>query len=151
MTWWFFNMNVAAVLGQLESQGVTITLTGDQVKLVPGSRVPSDLVQQLKHHKKEVVAFLRGRRTQSVNPPVGDDSPGLPADICGEFPKAQVEMATAINDEFGTTDHDHRRYNGLVWVLGYYQDRGDNHGKRYEALTQEQRRLGRILESRGIR
>ena len=143
-------MNVAAVLDRLESQGVTITVTGDQVKLVPGSRVPSDLVEQLKHHKKEVVAFLRGRRTQSANPPVGDDSRGPPADICGEFPKAQLDMATAINDKFGITDRDHRRYNVLVWVLGYYQDRGDNHGEGYEALTQEQRRLRRILEVRDI-
>jgi len=39
----------------------------------------------------------------------------------------------------------------LVWVLGYYQDRGENRGEWYEALTQEQRRLSRILESRGIR
>ena len=143
-------MNVQAVLDRLESQGVTITVTGDQVKLVPGSRVPSDLVEQLKHHKKEVVAFLRGRHTQSVNPPVGDDSPGLPADICDGFPKAQVEMATAINDKFGITDHDHRLYNMLAWVRGYYQDRGDNHGERYEALEQEQRRLRRILEARGV-
>ena len=144
-------MNVAAVLDRLESQGVTITVTGDQVKLEPGSRVPSDLVEQLKHHKKEVVAFLRGRNTQSANPPVGDDSRGLPADICDGFPKAQVEMATAINDKFGITDHDHRLYNMLAWVSGYYQARGENHGEWYEALTQEQQRLSRILESRGIR
>ncbi len=143
-------MNVAAVLDRLESQGVTITVTGDQVKLEPGSRVPSDLVEQLKHHKKEVVAFLRGRHTQSVNPPVGDDSPGPPADICDEFPKAQLEMATAINDKFGITDHDHRRYNVLAWVRGYYRDRGENHGEWYEALEQEQQRLGRILEARGV-
>ena len=143
-------MNVAAVLDRLESQGVTITVTGDQVKLEPGSRVPSDLVEQLKHHKKEVVAFLRGRHTQSANPPVGDDSRGPPADICDGFPKAQVEMATAINDKFGITDRDHRLYNQLAWARGYYQDRGDNHGERYEALTQEQRRLRRILGSRGI-
>ena len=143
-------MNVQAVLDRLESQGVTITVTGDQVKLEPGSRVPSDLVEQLKHHKKEVVAFLRGRHTQSANPPVGDDSRGLPADICGEFPKAQEEMATAINDKFGITDHAHRRYNVLVWVLGYCQDRGENRGEWYEALEQEQRRLSRILEARGI-
>ena len=143
-------MNVQAVLDRLESQGVTITVTGDQVKLVPGSRVPSDLVQQLKHHKKEVVAFLRGRHTQSADPPVGDDNPGLPADICEGFPKAQLEMATAINDKFGITDHDHRLYNQLAWVRGYYQDRGENHGEWYEALEQEQQRLRRILESRGV-
>ena len=59
-------------------------------------------------------------------------------------------MATAINDEYGITDHKHRRYNVLAWVRGYYQDRGENHGERYEALTQEQQRLSRVLESRGI-
>ena len=38
----------------------------------------------------------------------------------------------------------------LAWVLGYYQDRGENHGEWYEALTQEQRRLRGILEVRDI-
>ena len=64
---------------------------------------------------------------------------------------AQVEIIQTINDGFGITDHYHRRYNVLAWVLGYYQDRGENHGERYEALTQEQQRLSRILEFRGIR
>ena len=39
----------------------------------------------------------------------------------------------------------------LAWVRGYYQDRGENRGEWYEALTHEQQRLGRILESKGIR
>ena len=63
---------------------------------------------------------------------------------------AQVEIIKTINDGFGITDCDNRRYNVLVWVLGYRQDRGENHGERYEALTQEQRRLRRILEVRDI-
>jgi hypothetical protein len=54
------------------------------------------------------------------------------------------------NQRLGITDHDHRLYNILVWVRGYYRDRGENHGGRYEALTQEHRRLSRILEARGI-
>lgn len=66
------------------------------------------------------------------------------------FLDAQVEIIKTINDKFGITDRDHRLYNVLVWVLGYYQDRGDNRGERYEALTQEQQRLSRILESRGV-
>jgi len=63
---------------------------------------------------------------------------------------AQMEIIKTINDEFGITDRDHRLYNMLAWVRGYYQDRGDNHGEWYEALTQEQRRLSRILEARGV-
>ena len=61
-----------------------------------------------------------------------------------------VGSGYAINDKFGITDHDHRLYNMLAWVSGYYQDRGENHGERYEALTQEQRRLRGILESRCV-
>ena len=38
----------------------------------------------------------------------------------------------------------------LAWVRGYYQDRGETHGYRYEALKQAQSRLSEILESRGI-
>ena len=66
------------------------------------------------------------------------------------FLDAQVEIIKTINDKFGITDPDHRLYNVLVWVLGYYQDRGENHGEWYEALTQEQRRLRRILQARDI-
>ena len=62
-----------------------------------------------------------------------------------------VGSGYAFNDKFGITDHDHRLYNVLVWVLGYYRDRGENRGEWYEALTHEQQRLGRILESKGIR
>ena len=61
-----------------------------------------------------------------------------------------VGSGYAINDKFGITDHDHRLYNVLAWVLGYYQDRGENHGEHYEALEQEQQRLSRILEEREI-
>ena len=63
---------------------------------------------------------------------------------------AQVEIIKTINDKFGITDRDHRRYNVLLWVRGYSRDRGENHGERYEVLTQEQRRLSRILEARDI-
>ena len=62
----------------------------------------------------------------------------------------QVEVAEAINEKFGITDPVHRRYNVLAWVRGYFQDRGENHGHRYEALKQAQIRLSEILESRGI-
>ena len=61
-----------------------------------------------------------------------------------------VGSGYAINDKFGITDHDHRLYNILAWVRSYYEDRGENHGEGYEALTQEQRRLSRILKVRDI-
>ena len=63
---------------------------------------------------------------------------------------AQVQAAEAVMDGLKITDPVLRKHNVLVWVRGYYQDRGDNHGEWYEALTQEQQRLSRILEARGI-
>jgi hypothetical protein len=65
-----------------------------------------------------------------------------------EFPCAQVEAAEAINDKFGITDPVLRRYNVLVWVRGYYQDRCENHGEFYHAIVEEQLRLGRMLVAR---
>ena len=62
----------------------------------------------------------------------------------------QLMRQANINEEFGITDPVHRRYNVLAWVRGYFQDRGENHGHRYEALKQAQIRLSEILESRGI-
>ena len=85
--------------------------------------------------------------TTSKSLVVEDENLGLRPVV---FLDAQVEIIKTINDKFGITDHDHRRYNVLVWVRGYYQDHGENHGGWYEALTREQQRLSRILEARGI-
>ena len=74
----------------------------------------------------------------------------MPRNNQPRFSRGLSEAAIAINDKFGITDRDHRLYNQLAWVRGYYQDRGENHGERYEALEQEQQRLSRILEARGI-
>ena len=56
-----------------------------------------------------------------------------------------MEAAEAINDRFGITDPVLRRYNLLSWVRGYYQDRGQNHGKLYDEIKREQSRLGLLL------
>ena len=85
--------------------------------------------------------------TTSKSLVVEDENLGLRPVV---FLDAQVEIIQTINDGFGITDPDHRLYNQLAWVRGYYRDRGDNRGEWYEALTQEHRRLSRILEARGI-
>ena len=129
-------MGVVEVLGQLAELGITPQASGNKLLLTPGSKVPVDLIAQVKKYKTEIIEHLE---PDTVLPTV---NMGLP--------KAQVEAAEAINEKFGITDPVHRRYNVLAWVRGYFQDRGENHGHRYEALKQAQIRLSEILESRGI-
>ena len=129
-------MGAVEVLDRLAELGITPKASGNKLLLIPGSKVPVDLFDQVKKYKTDIIEHL-GPETvlQTVNM-------GLP--------KAQVEAAEAINEKFGITDPVHRRYNVLAWVRGYFQDRGENHGYRYEALKKAQQRLRGILEERGI-
>ena len=129
-------MGAVEVLDRLAELGITPKASGNKLLLIPGSKVPVDLFDQVKKYKTDIIEHL-GPETvlQTVNM---------------ELPKAQVEAAEAINEKFGITDPVHRRYNVLAWVRGYFQDRGENHGYRYEALKKAQQRLSGILEERGI-
>ena len=129
-------MGVVEVLGQLAELGITPKASGNKLLLTPGSKVPIDLFAQVKKYKTEIIERLGSE----ISIPSG----------YWELPKAQVEVAEAINEKFGITDPVHRRYNVLAWVRGYYQDRGESHGRRYEALRKAQQRLSGILESRDI-
>ena len=129
-------MGVVEVLGQLAELGITPKASGNKLLLTPGSKVPVGLIAQVKKYKTGIIEHL------------GPDTVLLTVNM--GLPKAQVEVAEAINEEFGITDPVHRRYNVLAWVRGYYQDRGENHGYRYEALKKAQMRLSEILEARGI-
>ena len=129
-------MGVVEVLDQLAELGITPKASGNKLLLTPGSKVPIDLFAQVKKYKTEIIEHL------------GPDTV-LPTVNMG-LPKAQVEAAETINEKFGITDPVHRRYNVLAWVRGYFQDRGENHGYRYEALKKAQQRLSGILEERGI-
>ena len=129
-------MDIVQVLDWLAELGITPKASGTKLLLTPGSKVPIDLFAQVKKYKTEIIERLGA----GIGIPSGS----------WEWPKAQVEVAEAINEKFGITDPVHRRYNVLAWVRGYYQDRGENHGYRYEALKQAQKHLGEILESRSM-
>ena len=104
-------MGAVEVLDRLAELGITPKASGNKLLLIPGSKVPVDLFDQVKKYKTDIIEHL-GPETvlQTVNM-------GLP--------KAQVEAAEAINEKFGITDPVHRRYNVLAWVRGYFQDRGE--------------------------
>lgn len=53
-------MKVSAILEGLEGLGVTVTVKGDTLRLEPGSRVPLELVEELRAHKQEIILCLSG-------------------------------------------------------------------------------------------
>ena len=57
-------MDIPALLDNLDMQGITLTVNGDRLKLVPGSRVSQDLAETLRAHKTEVMEYLRGEAAQ---------------------------------------------------------------------------------------
>ncbi|MFC1935652.1 hypothetical protein ACFLX9_02690 [Chloroflexota bacterium] len=52
-------MGAKVIIERLNELGVTVALSGERLRLEPGSRVPSHLVEVLRQHKSEVVAYLR--------------------------------------------------------------------------------------------
>ena len=131
-------MDAAQVIEALVSLQISVRAKGDKLLLVPGSKVPQELVQEVRKHKGEIIAVLN-RSTELADLPFPIGYGGLPL--------AQVELAQGLMDKWGVTDPILRKYNVLSWVRGYYQDVGENHGEHYEVLKGEQARLGDILDS----
>ena len=55
-------MDATALLGRLDTMGIIITVDGEKLLLEPGSRVPPELVEDLRQHKVEVIRHLRDYR-----------------------------------------------------------------------------------------
>ena len=47
-------MNASAILDRLHFLDVRVEVSGDVLLLEPGSRVPKELVEELKAHKQEI-------------------------------------------------------------------------------------------------
>ena len=137
-------MDIAELLRDLNDLGISVTVNSGHIKLVPGSLVPSEVAQTLREHKSDILAYLTTGNKSQPRTKTPDNKSNF------GFPKAQVEVAETINDGYGLIDSDHRRYNVLAWVRGYYQDRNEVHSDRYEELVREQLKLGRILRETGI-
>ena len=140
-------MTAVDVLDELASLGITATASGQKLLLATGSRVPQELLVEVKENKNELLVLVSTSDTSStlLTEPT---EPPFPIGY-GGLPRAQVEAAEAVMNRFGVTDPVLRKYNVISWVRGYYQDRGENQGEHYEALKAEQLRLGRILDPCG--
>lgn len=55
-------MHVTAILDRLNSLGVSVTMSGDRLLLEPGSRLPPELVEEIKAYKQEILLHLKGYR-----------------------------------------------------------------------------------------
>ena len=51
-------MNVEQLLDRLRRHGVAVSVSGGQIRLVPGSRVPGNRVAQLQDNKSEVCDYF---------------------------------------------------------------------------------------------
>ena len=126
-------MTAADLLREVQAHDAFVWADGENLALDVPDDFPERLIDALTENKTELLATLK---------PTQEGYVGLP--------KAQVEMAETVNDKYGITDSDHRRYNVLSWVRGYYQFRNENHGDHYEAILHEFKRLSRILDEKGI-
>lgn len=137
-------MGVALLLDKLDALGISLTIEGEKLRLQPGSKVPPEMVEELRQQRIELIEEQRSRDKRQ---PSLFDIP-FPLGFGGLL-RAQVEIAEVVNNRLGITDPVLRKYNVISHVRGYYQDLNLNHGKHYEALKLEQERLGRILDEGG--
>ena len=59
-------MDALAILQRLELAEISITVAGDRLRLTPGSRVPTNLLQAIRKHKPEFVRTLLVLREAEV-------------------------------------------------------------------------------------
>lgn len=57
-------MEIPALLDTLKTHGITVTVKGDRLKLVPGSGVPLELAEVVRAHKTEMLEYLRESEAQ---------------------------------------------------------------------------------------
>ncbi len=56
-------MHASSILERLSTLGVKVQVAGDRLRLEPASRVPPDVLDAVREHKGELLAFLSPRPT----------------------------------------------------------------------------------------
>ena len=109
-------MTGVEVLDRLEELGVSATANGGNIQLRPGSRVPQDLMDEVRAHKAEILSKLQ-HQAELIDLPFPLGYGGLPAD--------EVARAEASTYRLGIVDPVNRRLNVLVWMRDYYRQLED--------------------------
>lgn len=65
-------MDAITILDRLDNLGVSVRVAGDRLQLEPGSRVPAELIDELKAHKQEIILKLKGYRQKYPDVEVTD-------------------------------------------------------------------------------
>jgi hypothetical protein len=123
-------MTATEVLDRLEELGVTAWVYGEKVRLQPGSKVPSELMAEVRHHKADLLTLLAAEPAEPSWPPA--DAAEL-LDRWEELGCREIPLSP------GVTISDLR-----VWLFpGYPQDRPAEHlasvrGQLLEGLPAEE-------------
>ena len=65
-------MEAKTILDRLYSLGIEVTISRDKLLLEPGSRVPEELVEELKSHKQDIILLEKGYRLRHPGNQVTD-------------------------------------------------------------------------------
>jgi len=65
-------MDAATILNMLGDLGISVVVADDRLRLEPGSRVPLDLVEELRQHKQEIILKLKGYQFKYADPQASD-------------------------------------------------------------------------------
>ncbi len=63
-------MTTSEILDRLTDLGVSVRIVGDKVRVTPVSKVPSDLMEEAKAHKAEIVQELHVVYGDGQSPPL---------------------------------------------------------------------------------
>jgi len=66
-------LEAQAILDRLYSLGIEVTVSRDKLQLEPGSRVPEELVEELKSHKQDIILLEKGYRLRYPGNQVTDE------------------------------------------------------------------------------
>ena len=96
-------MDATEVLDRLSALGITAWASGEKLLLEPGSKVPPDLLDEVREHKPEILARLR---------PLGDgQSPPL------HRPPATEQELRRLYEHWGAKPEAFARW--LEWAMNY--------------------------------
>ena len=81
-------MEAQAILDRLYSLGIEVTISRDKLQLEPGSRVPGELVEELKAHKQDIILLEKGCHLRYPGDWVTDKELDEIEEVLGTFEEA---------------------------------------------------------------